>query len=79
MALATLPPYIKPFQEAGIKVIPVVPSLKLAKRIQDAGADAIVVEGMEAGGHIGSQNDNVFDGKHSTRNHYSCCCGWFHR
>ena len=46
-------PYIKPFQEAGIKVIPVVPSLKLAKRIQDAGADAIVVEGMEAGGHIG--------------------------
>jgi len=48
-------PYIKPFQEAGIKVIPVVPSLKLAKRIQDAGADAIVVEGMEAGGHIGSQ------------------------
>lgn len=48
-------PYIKPFQEASIKVIPVVPSLKLAKRIQDAGADAIVVEGMEAGGHIGSQ------------------------
>ena len=43
-------PYIKPFQEAGIKVIPVVPSLKLAKRIQDAGSDAIVVEGMEAGG-----------------------------
>ena len=37
-------PYIKPFQEAGIKVIPVVPSLKLAKRIQDAGADAIVID-----------------------------------
>ena len=48
-------PYIKPFQDAGIKVIPVVPSLKLAKRIQDAGADAMIVEGMEAGGHIGSQ------------------------
>ena len=48
-------PYIKPFQDAGIKVIPVVPSLKLAKRIQDAGADAMIIEGMEAGGHIGSQ------------------------
>ncbi|MFQ7544276.1 MAG: nitronate monooxygenase, partial [Veillonella nakazawae] len=48
-------PYIKPLQEAGIKVIPVVPSLKLAKRIEEAGADAIIVEGMEAGGHIGSQ------------------------
>ena len=48
-------PYIKPFQDAGIKVIPVVPSLKLAKRIADAGADALIVEGMEAGGHIGTQ------------------------
>ncbi|WP_251424187.1 nitronate monooxygenase [Veillonella agrestimuris] len=48
-------PYIKPLQEAGIKVIPVVPSLKLAKRIEEAGADAIIIEGMEAGGHIGSQ------------------------
>ena len=46
-------PYIKPLQEAGIKVIPVVPSLKLAKRIEEAGADAMIVEGMEAGGHIG--------------------------
>ena len=48
-------PYIKPLQDAGIKAIPVVPSLKLAKRIQDAGADAMIIEGMEAGGHIGSQ------------------------
>ncbi|WP_295824999.1 nitronate monooxygenase [uncultured Veillonella sp.] len=48
-------PYIKPLQEAGIKVIPVVPSLKLAKRIEEAGADAMIVEGTEAGGHIGSQ------------------------
>ena len=48
-------PYIKPLQDAGIKVIPVVPSLKLAKRIEEAGADAMIVEGMEAGGHIGSQ------------------------
>ena len=48
-------PYIKPLQDAGIKVIPVVPSLKLAKRIEEAGANAIIIEGMEAGGHIGSQ------------------------
>lgn len=48
-------PYIKSLQEAGIKVIPVVPSLKLAKRVEEAGADAIIIEGMEAGGHIGSQ------------------------
>jgi len=46
-------PHIKTFHDAGIKVIPVVPNVKLAKRIADNGADAIVIEGMEAGGHIG--------------------------
>jgi len=46
-------PHIKRFHEAGIKVIPVVPSVKLAKRVEANGADAIVIEGMEAGGHIG--------------------------
>lgn len=48
-------PHIETFHAAGIKVIPVVPSVKLAKRIEAAGADAMVVEGMEAGGHIGKQ------------------------
>lgn len=48
-------PHIATFHAAGIKVIPVVPSVKLAKRIEAAGADAMVVEGMEAGGHIGKQ------------------------
>ncbi len=48
-------PYIKPLQEAGIKAIPVVPNLKLARRIVEAGADAIIIEGQEAGGHIGTQ------------------------
>lgn len=47
-------PFIKRLQEAGVKVVPVVPNVKLAKRIEAAGADAIVVEGMEAGGHIGT-------------------------
>ena len=46
-------PYIPKFKQAGVKVIPVVPNAKLAKRVQDSGADALVVEGMEAGGHIG--------------------------
>lgn len=48
-------PHIATFHAAGIKVIPVVPSVKLAKRIEAASADAMVVEGMEAGGHIGKQ------------------------
>lgn len=48
-------PYIKRFQELGIIVIPVVPNLMLAKRVEDAGADALVIEGLEAGGHIGKQ------------------------
>lgn len=45
--------YMKRFKEAGMIVIPVVPSVALAKRMERIGADAIVVEGMEAGGHIG--------------------------
>lgn len=46
-------PFFEKFTQAGIKKIPVVPNVKLAKRVQESGADAIVVEGMEAGGHIG--------------------------
>lgn len=46
-------PYFAKLKEAGIKVIPVIPNVKLAKRVADAGADAMVAEGMEAGGHIG--------------------------
>lgn len=46
-------PFIEQLHANGIKVIPVVPSVKLAQRVQAAGADAIIVEGMEAGGHIG--------------------------
>ncbi|MCL4533034.1 MAG: enoyl-[acyl-carrier-protein] reductase FabK [Deltaproteobacteria bacterium] len=46
-------PYIKRFHDAGIKVIPVIPSTALAKRMEKAGADAVIAEGMESGGHIG--------------------------
>ena len=38
------------FHEAGITVIPVVPSVALAKRMEKIGADAVIAEGMEAGG-----------------------------
>lgn len=46
-------PYIKAWKEAGVIVIPVVPSAGLARRMERAGADAVIAEGMEAGGHIG--------------------------
>ncbi|MEA4923601.1 MAG: enoyl-[acyl-carrier-protein] reductase FabK [Eubacteriaceae bacterium] len=45
--------YIPKLKEAGIKVIPVVSNVTLARRVERAGADAVVAEGCEAGGHIG--------------------------
>lgn len=42
------------FKETGVKVIPVVASVAMAKLMERAGADALVAEGMESGGHIGS-------------------------
>lgn len=45
--------YMKMWKEAGVKVIPVVASVALAKRMERCGADAVVAEGMESGGHIG--------------------------
>jgi len=45
--------YMEALKEAGTKVIPVVPSVALAQRMEKLGADAIVCEGTEAGGHIG--------------------------
>ncbi|MCD7811171.1 MAG: enoyl-[acyl-carrier-protein] reductase FabK [Ruminococcus sp.] len=45
--------YISAWKDAGIKVIPVIPSVALARRMEKAGADAVVAEGTESGGHIG--------------------------
>ena len=45
--------YMPKLKEAGIKVIPVIPSVKAAKKMEELGCDAVVVEGMEAGGHVG--------------------------
>lgn len=46
-------PYMAAWKEAGIKVIPVVASVALALKMQSAGADAVVAEGAESGGHVG--------------------------
>ncbi len=45
--------YMAMWKEAGIKVIPVIASVALAKMMERAGADAVIAEGMESGGHIG--------------------------
>ncbi|MGE5544940.1 MAG: enoyl-[acyl-carrier-protein] reductase FabK [Bacillota bacterium] len=45
--------YMPYFKERGIKVIPVVASVALARRLARQGADALIAEGMESGGHVG--------------------------
>lgn len=45
--------YIPALKEIGTKVIPVVASVALAKRLERVGIDAIIAEGMESGGHVG--------------------------
>lgn len=47
--------YMEMWKSAGIKVIPVVASVALARRMEKYGADAVVAEGYESGGHIGEQ------------------------
>lgn len=46
--------YMDMWKQAGVKVIPVVASVAMAKLMERAGADAVVAEGTESGGHIGS-------------------------
>lgn len=45
--------YVETWKAQGAKVIPVVPSVALAKRMQSLGVDAVVAEGTESGGHVG--------------------------
>ena len=45
--------YMKMWKDAGVKIIPVVASVALARRMERCGADAVVAEGTESGGHIG--------------------------
>ncbi len=52
-------PLIPRFREHGIHVVPVVASVALAKRLERAGAAAVIAEGMESGGHIGETSTMV--------------------
>ncbi len=45
--------FMAAWKDAGVKVVPVVPSVALAKRMERSGADAVIAEGTESGGHIG--------------------------
>ncbi|MCC8167776.1 MAG: enoyl-[acyl-carrier-protein] reductase FabK [Clostridiales bacterium] len=47
--------YIQMWKEAGVRVIPVVASVAMAKMMQRSGVDAVVAEGTESGGHIGEE------------------------
>lgn len=47
-------PYIDRFHMAGIKVIGIIPNCRLAKKVEEAGIDMIIIEGMEGGGRIGN-------------------------
>ena len=47
--------YMQMWKEAGVKVIPVVASVALARRMEKYGADAVIAEGTESGGHIGEE------------------------
>ena len=51
--------YIGMWKDAGVRVIPVTASVALAKRMERCGADAVVAEGCEAGGHIGESTTMV--------------------
>ncbi len=51
--------YMKMWKDAGVKVIPVIASVAMAKRMQRLGADAVVAEGCESGGHIGETTTMV--------------------
>lgn len=45
--------FINRFKEIGTKIIPVIPSVALAQRMEKVGADAVIAEGTESGGHVG--------------------------
>lgn len=52
-------PYVKPVQDAGILIMPVVPNAAFAKKVEQLGVDAIIVEGTESGGHVGEETTMV--------------------
>lgn len=51
--------YMPKLKEAGIKVMPVIPNVKIAKKMENLGVDAVIAEGMESGGHIGTMTSQT--------------------
>ena len=51
--------YMPKLKDAGIKVMPVIPNVKIAKKMEDLGVDAVIAEGMESGGHIGTMTSQT--------------------
>lgn len=51
--------YIPALKENNVKVIPVIPNLKIAQKMESLGADAVIAEGMESGAHIGTMASSV--------------------
>ncbi|MBM6708278.1 nitronate monooxygenase [Ligilactobacillus salivarius] len=51
--------YMTKLKEAGIKVMPVIPNVKIAKKMEELGVDAVIAEGMESGGHIGTMTSQT--------------------
>ena len=52
--------YLESWKNAGIRIIPVVASVAMAKMMERAGADAVVAEGTESGGHVGETTTMVW-------------------
>ncbi|MDY5247282.1 MAG: nitronate monooxygenase [Ligilactobacillus salivarius] len=51
--------YMPKLKEVGIKVMPVIPNVKIAKKMEELGVDAVIAEGMESGGHIGTMTSQT--------------------
>ena len=51
--------YMPKLKEAGIKVMPVIPNVKIAKKMEELSVDAVIAEGMESGGHIGTMTSQT--------------------
>lgn len=51
--------YMPKLKEAGIKVMPVIPNVKITKKMEELGVDAVIAEGMESGGHIGTMTSQT--------------------
>ena len=71
--------YMKMWKEAGVKIIPVIASVAHAKRMERCGADAVVAEGCESGGHIGETTTMVLVPQVVDAVNIPVIAGWWNR